>query len=42
MLTAAGVIPGIMAGLMLMIVIYIVARYKNLPAEPWKGFAEAA
>ncbi|TDH35007.1 TRAP transporter large permease subunit [Pseudohoeflea suaedae] len=36
----AGVIPGIVAGLMLMIAIYIVARWKNLPAEPWKGFGE--
>ena len=25
---------------MLMIAIYIVARWKNLPAEPWKGFGE--
>lgn len=33
----AGVIPGIIAGLMLMIAIYIVARRKNLPAEEWKG-----
>ncbi|AJQ92975.1 TRAP transporter large permease [Gynuella sunshinyii] len=36
----AGVIPGLMAGLMLMIAIYIVARKKNLPAEPWRGFQE--
>ena len=36
----AGVIPGIVAGLMLMIAIYIVARYKNLPAEDWKGLSE--
>lgn len=36
----AGVIPGIVAGLMLMIAIYIVARIKNLPAEPWRGFGE--
>lgn len=36
----AGVVPGIVAGLMLMIAIYIVARWKNLPAEPWKGFGE--
>lgn len=36
----AGVIPGIVAGLMLMIAIYIMARYKNLPAEEWKGFGE--
>ena len=36
----AGVIPGLVAGLMLMIAIYIVARYKNLPAENWKGVSE--
>ncbi|WP_265518522.1 TRAP transporter large permease [Nitratireductor luteus] len=36
----AGVIPGIVAGLMLMIAIYVMARVKNLPAEEWKGFGE--
>jgi len=36
----AGVIPGLVAGLMLMIAIWIMARVKNLPAEPWKGFGE--
>lgn len=36
----AGVIPGLIAGLMLMIAIYIIARWRNLPAEPWKGFLE--
>lgn len=36
----AGVIPGIVAGLALMSAIYIYARYKNLPAEPWRGFGE--
>ena len=36
----AGVIPGLMAGGMLMIAIYIVARYKNLPAQPWAGWGE--
>ena len=36
----AGVITGILAGLMLMLAIYIVARYKNLPAEDWKGLSE--
>ena len=36
----AGVIPGLVAGLMLMIAIYIMARYKNLPSEDWKGFGE--
>jgi C4-dicarboxylate transporter, DctM subunit len=36
----AGVIPGILAGLMLMIAIYVIARRRNLPAEEWKGFGE--
>lgn len=36
----AGVIPGIVAGLMLMIAIYVMARIKGLPAEPWRGFGE--
>jgi C4-dicarboxylate transporter DctM subunit len=36
----AGVIPGIVAGLMLMTTIYIVARVKNLPAEQWRGINE--
>eukprot|EP00903_Cladosiphon_okamuranus_P002370 g2368.t1 len=36
----AGVIPGIIAGLMLMIAIYVMARVKNLPAQPWPGFKE--
>jgi len=36
----AGVIPGIVAGLMLMLAIYVVARIKGLPAEPWRGFSE--
>jgi len=34
----AGFIPGLMMGTMLMIVIYIVARVKGLPAQPWVGF----
>ena len=34
----AGVIPGLVAGLMLMGAIYIVARVKGLPKEEWKGF----
>ncbi|MBZ0163936.1 MAG: TRAP transporter large permease [Notoacmeibacter sp.] len=38
----AGVVPGIVAGLMLMIAIYVMARVKGLPAEPWKGFIEIA
>jgi C4-dicarboxylate transporter DctM subunit len=36
----AGVIPGLVAGLMLMIAIWIMARVKNLLAEPWRGFDE--
>ncbi|NOY13756.1 MAG: TRAP transporter large permease subunit [Deltaproteobacteria bacterium] len=34
----AGFIPGIMMGSLLMLVIYIVARVKGLPAQPWVGF----
>jgi len=34
----AGLIPGLMMGGMLMLVIYIVARIKGLPAQPWVGF----
>ncbi len=36
----AGVIPGLLAGGMLMLAIYAVARYKNLPAQPWAGWSE--
>ncbi len=36
----AGFIPGIMMGLLLMIAIYIVARIKGLPSQPWPGFRE--
>lgn len=36
----AGVIPGLLAGLMLMIGIHVVARLRGLPAEPWAGFGE--
>jgi C4-dicarboxylate transporter DctM subunit len=36
----AGVIPGLVAGFMLMLAIYVMARYKNLPSEDWKGFGE--
>ncbi|WP_417712259.1 TRAP transporter large permease [Roseibium aggregatum] len=36
----AGVVPGLIAGLMLMIAIYVMARVKNLPAQPWPGFKE--
>ncbi len=36
----AGVIPGLMAGGMLMLAIYLVACYKKLPAQPWAGWSE--
>jgi len=36
----AGVFPGLLAGLMLMVAIYIVARIKGLPAQPWAGWRE--
>ncbi|WP_416897739.1 MAG: TRAP transporter large permease [Minwuia sp.] len=36
----AGVIPGLIAGIMLMIGIYIAARFKGLPAQPWAGVME--
>ncbi|MCW8932088.1 MAG: TRAP transporter large permease [Gammaproteobacteria bacterium] len=36
----AGVIPGLLAGGLLMVGIYIVACYKDLPAQPWSGWSE--
>ncbi len=36
----AGVIPGLLAGLMLMIGIYVAAKIKNLPAQPFAGVGE--
>ena len=36
----AGVVPGLLAGLMLMGGIYIVARWKNLPKGEWQGWGE--
>jgi C4-dicarboxylate transporter DctM subunit len=36
----AGVIPGLMAGSMLMVAIYIWARVKNLPKGEWLGWGE--
>ena len=36
----AGVFPGLLAGVMLMIGIYIYARYKGLPSQPWPGMGE--
>ncbi len=38
----AGVVPGIIAGLMLMIGIYVAARVRDLPSEPWRGWQEIA
>ena len=36
----AGVIPGLLAGFMLMLAIYIMAKVKNLPKGEWKGWRE--
>ena len=36
----AGVIPGLLAGLMLMVGIYIAAKVRNLPAQDWNGWGE--
>jgi C4-dicarboxylate transporter DctM subunit len=38
----AGVIPGLMAGLMLMVTIYVMAKVKDLPKGEWKGWGEIA
>ena len=38
----AGILPGLLAGVMLMVGIYVAARIKGLPAQPWRGFGEAA
>ncbi len=38
----AGVLPGLMAGSMLMVTIYIMARVKNLPKGEWQGWDEVA
>lgn len=35
-----GVIPGLLAGVMLMVAIYIAARIKKLPAQPFVGWKE--
>ena len=37
----AGVIPGLMAGTMLMVTIYIMAKVRNLPKGEWRGWGEA-
>ncbi|TMV08849.1 TRAP transporter large permease [Ruegeria sediminis] len=36
----AGVIPGILAGLMLMVAIYVMATVKGMPKGDWAGWAE--
>ena len=36
----AGVIPGIVAGLMLMASIYVIARFQDLPRGRWSGWPE--
>lgn len=36
----AGVFPGILAGLMLMVTIYIIARIRNMPKGEWQGWGE--
>ena len=36
----AGVIPGLLAGFMLMATIYIIARIRNLPKGTWQGWGE--
>ncbi len=37
----AGVIPGLLAGTMLMATIYIIAKVRDLPKGEWKGWGEA-
>ncbi|MDJ0685342.1 MAG: TRAP transporter large permease [Alphaproteobacteria bacterium] len=36
----AGVFPGLLAGLMLMVGIYIYAKFKGLPSQPFAGWGE--
>ena len=36
----AGVIPGLLAGTMLMVGIYVVARIKKMPSQPFQGWGE--
>ena len=38
----AGFVPGLMMGFLLMVVIYIVARIKGLPSQPFPGFVQLA
>jgi C4-dicarboxylate transporter DctM subunit len=35
-----GVVPGMIAGLMLMVGIYVAARVRGLPSQPWAGWGE--
>ena len=36
----AGVIPGLMAGTMLMVTIYVIAKMRDMPKGEWKGWGE--
>ncbi|GAA6196185.1 TRAP transporter large permease [Pseudophaeobacter arcticus] len=36
----AGIIPGLLAGIMLMVTIYVIARIKNMPKGNWAGWGE--
>ena len=36
----AGVIPGLLAGLMLMLGIFVAAKMRGLPSQPWQGWGE--
>jgi C4-dicarboxylate transporter DctM subunit len=36
----AGVFPGLLAGLMLMVGIFIAAKVRGLPSQPWQGWGE--
>ncbi|SIO06709.1 C4-dicarboxylate transporter, DctM subunit [Rhodovulum sp. ES.010] len=38
----AGVIPGLLAGLMLMVSIYVIATIRNMPKGDWQGWGEIA
>ena len=38
----AGVLPGLLAGIMLMVAIYAIARIRNLPRGEWQGWGEIA
>jgi C4-dicarboxylate transporter DctM subunit len=36
----AGVLPGLLAGIMLMVAIYVIARLRDLPKGDWAGWSE--